>query len=1127
MSIHQRSSLIALTATLILRLASTNAFAKGIDEAEAFRVMAANPSIEQHERHIDGAALDSQKKAISSIRALLRKYQGKRQEPLLLLRLVESEQEAAGIQYRIAHGPQVQNTGKAGHEFHKKLMKDLVSDLSTLVSKFSHLEEIPHIFYMRGNAYDELEMTSSATKDFLELIEHYPNAEDYMRACMALAEIHIKAKDYHKTIQYLKLVEKDPTDSHYPFALYKMGWAYYNLNDMAQGLSYMTKVVRYYDSKAKNAGLAKDNTNEALRENALLDIALFYFEAFERKVDSYDSGRALSYFKDLDEGQGFGKMLIRFAKLLRSHGHIADLHTWKNQVLELKRAESFDVLLVVYENQSNRHDYKGILDSAQDMVAFNRKILDEAILEKGRKFLIDTAEELQGIVLKNRDAEDLNLYSGYLAGVYDAFIKVVDDVDEPGKHDKDPRVVKAHYNLAETLFQIKKFEASTEHYRWIVDHLGNSKSNAATTKDASLKSIASRYELLKQRKLIPDTLAARGLPASRDDADDKLDAQLEQWIGWIDDHVAKYDDVTDNFYFEANRCLYREGRMMKATTRMRKFAQKNPNSKFAIPSAALVIDTYLASSDWEELHDIASGYLKIKEWKSNPFYARLKKVDQGALYKIAQADFESNQFKRAFRIAASAIQDSDGGDEFYLLAAKAALGLGEDGKAEDYFTKLIVRSPHSADGIAALLNRAALHEKLYSFAKAAADYRKYLESSLAKMAEKEAQATQRRGLTLAWISGDQSELKNYLVSKNLCANSLREECDKFEALLAIKSLAQNPKASSNDDAESAFQKARKSGLKETTKTLWAAVALMSASHLGFRDRNAALRTFTTGFEDLDPLVRTSLLSEMANFVPNVFSLNRKSLESSAPLGASEKHIIHRIDMIKEYENAAASAAKIPFVRIKALVLNELAWVYSDFAKGLKTIPAPKGVTGAALEDYQNLVQKILLPFEDKGADIRKKAFELATKSSIEKDSLVAITEPFNEENPSQAKAISRAPASIVSNESKRSRDYKLSNEFFLSDKPTLEDLDEDGHWKILRASFTEPNNRLRFQFKTALNAQNWPLCTYLLQKTQEEDLLPALSQHFMKAIFMKKLGAQAEGLLELSDARDLMGGNSK
>ncbi len=1069
------------SAALILSLAAAPSLAD-------VEIKMVKPGAEQHERNVDEVARASQDQAISKLKGLLKRYRGSRQEPILLSKLAELLQQSGAIHFRIAHGRAHHGKKALDLTSYKGIMKSSISTLNELIGKYPHYEEIDAAYFMRGKGYEELGDWPKASKDYIHLVTHYPAAEQVVPAYMSLAEFAIQAGDHSRAVGFLKKVELRPDTPHYPFALYKLAWAHYNLKNIPTSLSYVQKPVSYYGGKDLG------QSDLAFRDNMLQDATLFYLEGYEQKLPQYQVVEALPYFKGLEPGDSLGRMMVRFAKLLRSHGHEADLAAWKDQVLvaESNRPESLEVLLIAYENQFNKRRFAQIVESAQDMVRLHKKHPKLESFQKARKMLLETAENLQAMVVKNKGADGVSKLSASLAAIYDAFTRIVDD--------SDPRIPGVHYNLAETLFEIKDFEGSTDHYRWVVDH-GSWKKGAdkGSVADSSLKAIAARYEILRQKQLIPGTLSARKFS---DESDKKMEPSLEEWIAWIDTHVSKTGSTIDNFYMEANRALYAQGRIAESVKRMQKFATKNSKSKFAVPAASLALDTAIASSDWERTYELSTDLMDIEGFKATEFSKRLFAVAADAFYKQIEALHKAKEFKSVLSKADDFLEDYSKSKRLadtLTLAGAAAVSLNQKKRAQAYFSRLIAETPQ-ADALGeALIARASIHEDRYDFGSAAKDYRTYL-SLPPGQAKSASDDLRRKAIALAWLSGDVAELRTALSSKAICVEKLETECDRYQGLIALESRSGAVEQSYVDKA---FDRARKG--PEENRAIWAAIALESAKELPFRDRLLMVRQLAGNWDELDPMARFALVPHISVSVPRAFQLNRMSMREVAPLRADERYITRRVEVIREMENAATKVMKMPWSRIRATVLSEVAGLYVDLARGLTELKAPKGLEGAELASYEDTIRKLVLPFEEKGQEIRAKAFEMASHFAIEEDAFKLVADPFFQDNPSQAKAL--RPAGV-----KMEKPLALDIAF-------LDQVDSSGDWDSLDADTDDPAEYLKAHWGQALRAKRWQQIAFFLQEAKEKGLIESGVMGLVKAVSLAAAGAQGEALAEIDEVR--------
>lgn len=1065
--------------------------------AEAEFKVGVKKSTEDHDRKVDQAAISSNEQAIAKLQTLIKRYQGHRQEPILLTRLGDIYQQTAQIHFRVAHGRAHQRKSSIDLSAYRKHMSRSIETFNLLIGKYPRHEQIELAYFMRGKAFEEIEDKKSATRDYLHLVQHFPEAPETTSAYMSLAQFAIDGNEHERAISYLKKVEERPENPHYSFALFKMGWSYYNLKQIPLALSYIERHIDWYRDQASKHGLT--NSDNAILENSLLDLALFYFDGFERKQANYTTENAYAYLRKWEKGPTLGRMLLRYSKLLRAHDHQADLVAWKDLVVKdlPKLPEAFDIVIVAFDNQLNRRQYEKIVITARDMVTLyeaNRSNIREIeSYDRAQKLLLDTAKQLQALTIKNKGATQVSYLSTTLAGIYDTFTKIVDS--------SDPRIPGVHYNLAETLFEIKQFSDATVHYRWVVEN-AKAKGAVVDLKTASLKAIASRYEVLRAEKLIPTEVKARAIPKSDPS---KLHAGISEWVEWIDTHGMKYpkDESFDNFAFEANRALYTQGHLLRSTERLQEFAEKNPKSKFAIPSASLVVDSVVATEDWERTRKLALRLASISDWKTSAFGSRLFQLAADSSYKLMETAQKAEKTDEVLEQAEEFIKkyaSSPRLEDALFLAANASLKKNEAKTAELYYSRLIERFPRSENTAAALQARAALAEQRYDWGASARDRLSLLALPKSKLSSKERLQMRTRALYLEWLSGDMKRLhaatKNPLLCNDAEKDDLARDCARYRLLSTLQS--PKPANPTEEELKKAFHQALHSD--KELRPLWALQALRLDTHeraLNFPDRLLLTRLISSGFEDQDPLVQFTLLSDLQQEIPRAFERNRLAIKKYSGLKASEKSIKHRVELIQEMEQAATRAAKLPYARIQAEVLGEIAQLYIDFSSSLQGMTAPEGMSGDDLAAYQEMIRKLVFPFEEKGQTIRRKAFEIASQSAIERESFDRVAQAFFTDNPSQAKALQP--------EVRLERRWELE----LASLPRL--FEE-----------TKAQKEILSAWKAAVGSKNWALAFHLLHEGRESKLLDKATQGVLKSIALSSVGARAEALGELDRVGELL-----
>lgn len=1022
---------------------------------------------EAQERQVDQAAWHSQQEAITRLSALLKKHRNSAQEPQLLSRLADLHSENAAILYRIAHG-NAHRTGKSVDlTQYKRSLKSAVSLLNELIGRFPSVTDLPHALLERARAQEELDQKQAARTDYLRILRSHSDANEVAPAAMALAEMAIAANAHDEAVRYLGEVESRPESPYYPFALYKLAWAHQNLGHVGNALAYAERHIRYLQARKP----APSESELALMENTLQDAASFYLAAYKQDPSGYTLAKALPFFKKLESGPQLGRALVRFAKLLRANGNSVGLTEWRKRMLDSEgnRPESLEITLVQFDFEVNQRNYPRLPELSADILKLHREHSNWEGFQEAQKTLLNTAQDFQALIVKNRNATEVSSLSPILAALYDSFIQLVDE--------GDPRIARAHLNLAETLFAIRDFEQATVHYRWIVEHGDWTRRDERfpSLLEASLKAISARYETLRKSGRIPTDLAALALSHSKEG---EVDTPLKEWIGWIDRHLQITDEGVDGFAFEASRALYAEKRIRTAVERLGAFAERRPRSRFAIPSATLVIDTLIASENWDEVLLTAKRYRKIPDWSETEFSrVRLLTVASDASFKKIESLLRAGNPEGALALCREFLDAYPKGErlaEVLAIAGDASLALGRKDQAEAWFSKLIEQASESPQLGQALLARANLAEERFEFTTAARDFRRFFllkRAGTTSLTEEKANALRSRILMLSWLSGDANELRSALGDASVCTESLSGECDQMRALAAVGDAAAPQAGAAPGATREALDRGRKG--PKASRVAWFIQALSGARHLAFRDRNLAIRQISSGWNELDPIVQFSLLPILSASLPASLEMNRRMMDEVAPLRAEERYLTHRVDSIRELENAATAAMKLPSTRIQVEVLNTLAGVYSDLSDGLRKLGA---------------TPDLVTPFEKKERELLAQSFELGSRLSVEDGILEKVAARFFAKNPEKAagRASQEAPAAI--------------------------DLD-------LYARLGGRGFAFYDRWAEAVRARAWNRIAYFMQQAQRSESAPPVAKGLIRVISLATVGARAEALLELHELR--------
>ncbi|MBS1985422.1 MAG: tetratricopeptide repeat protein [Bdellovibrionales bacterium] len=1085
-------------------LASVTAYAGDVDVRVAPKkapVLTGEAAIQQEalDRSVDQVALSAQKMALARMQTLLKKYRGGDQEASLLARVAEAWQQQAAIQFRIAHGRAHKGGGAVKLDGFNASMKSSVQALDELISRFKDYPDLHEAYYLRAKAYDELNQKNEAIRDYGHLVEAFPGSNYASPAHMRLAEYAIDDNQHEVAIKHLEEVEKKTNDPQFPFALYKLAWSHYNLGHHQKGLNYLERHVAYY----RAYGIAEGSSEAAMLETSLMDISLFYYDAFEKKKADFAALDALNYFRKVEKGELLGKMISRYARLLRAGNFGRELDQWKQLILakEMNRPESLEVVMALFEDRLNKRDYASLGDSAADLI----RIYDQAPtirqsepFNKARATLLETVETIRGLTLKNKKATEVPRLAASLAQLSLAFTRMVAPTDE--------RIPKVRFNLAEAFFEIGDLEQATQHYRWVVTNWKDQKTYDAS--DAALRAISTRYEVLRKANLIPTQLTARASNVKPKD----LPAGLTEWMNWVDEFKARGFKQTAaywNFEFELDRALYAADSIRLANDRLLVLAEAHPESEFAVPSASLVVDTAVADGAWAQSYALAQRLTKVKAWNGTPFTEKLAKIEVDSFYKMTEAALAAKDFEKSAAMAKQCVKHYEKSErvaDCRLILAKTALGLNQREEATKEFNRIIASTPDSPAADVALANRAKMSESAHDYKGAAHDYLTILQKGQVKDL-----ALRERVLMLSWLTEDKADFMPIYARKELCGGELTamlaSACNRLAALqwlddpqLAAQTLAKDSKELPDNLNWEVVQK-----MPSENRSLWALATLKWNAKLGFKDRAALLEILADNWDRLEATAQFAALPSLSETVRSTLQKNREWMVKESPVRAEKVSIRKRLNRIQESESAAMKLVKLPWARVKAEVLNETAEAYMNLSEQLRTIPAPKELPAAELENYQRTLADLAIPFEEKAQDIRRKAYDLALGRRIEFESFDRIASVFLRDNPSQAKKL--APnGELVKNAPSL-------------DLARLQEFDFEGQWAAKSIDESKADLQLRRMWWKAVQSQRFAAAAWYLREARESKLFKEPVLNLMRAVTLGQAGSRGEGLALLDEVK--------
>ncbi len=305
--------------TLIYLLTFLGTSVYGASEQDVIKSLRATKSNgEENQRGMVASEIlisRTESKALAHLKVLIKKYIGTSMEPSLRYRLAELYMNRAKSARYIE---QMVNDDSGVASFlpsqikslkEKKMVKLAIAEYGRVEKRFPKYKSIDEILFNKAFAQLQINQEREAEKSFVKLLKTQKRSKLRADSFLAVGEINFKKRKFRRALAYFNRVKKYKKSRVYPYGLYKGSWCYYNLDGYEQAISELEKVIRY-GAKIEREG--KDQRLD-LRVEALTDMALFY-SAVRSAKDATGYFRALSGNKNPLPG------LRKLARIYEKHG---------------------------------------------------------------------------------------------------------------------------------------------------------------------------------------------------------------------------------------------------------------------------------------------------------------------------------------------------------------------------------------------------------------------------------------------------------------------------------------------------------------------------------------------------------------------------------------------------------------------------------------------------------------------------------------------------------------------------------------------------------------------------------------------------------------------------------------
>lgn len=523
--------------------------------------------------------------------------------------------------------------------------KKSVSSYQNLLANYQNFGRLDEVLFRMAVTLEEIEERKESLQTYTKLVKQYQTSPWVPDAYNAIGEYYFDNNNAYKALQAYKKAAAFKDSDIYTFALYKLGWCYYNVGEFDTAIETMKTVISETDRLIESG----QHVGISLKEEALKDLVQFFSE--EGNLEE-----AKEYFTRYGQKKYYRKMLKRLAIIYFEQGkNELTIQTYKTLISEEPMApdnpEYQDEIVKAYWDRDRFEEANREIDHMLETFgrnsrwaqanADNTAALEEAdnLLEKNlRKAAVDSYQQAM-----KRKSKDLLVLSEV---EYKKYLDYFGDGE---------KAYEMTFWYGEVLYKLKKYDLATEQYEKVIQM----DANGRYLKDAASNSIFAIEKYIGKKQKEWDKAAKAQRTAQEKETDLKrkyAPIELNEWekrlITACDTYakVLPNEENTYNVLYKAAFLLDTRNHFKDANQRYLEIIRAKPRTETAQFAVHRMLSTYEAIEDWENLNTVAREFYKNPDvGKTEKFKQELFTIFQNATVKLAevkaQQALESNDPK--------------------------------------------------------------------------------------------------------------------------------------------------------------------------------------------------------------------------------------------------------------------------------------------------------------------------------------------------------------------------------------------------------------------------------------------------------------------------------------------------
>ena len=572
---------------------------------------------------------------IEQMRSILQKNPLYKKKADLLFRIAEKEWDEAKYrsfldlkEYERKYQAWAAETLKTKPEEPQADYSKALEEYKALLKEFPNYERIDEVMFYYGRGLIAADKKKEGASYMLRLTKEYPKSKYVTPAYLAVAEYYFDNDLlFAAKTNYLKVLET-PKATEYPYALYKLGYVYYNLREYEDSIKSFKQVV--------DLSKGQDKRKIYFTEQAYAAMTL----AFAEVEDGWK--RARDYFREVGGDELATTRLEAIAKIYGNQDKTdTELEVYEYLITANKQGpkvpEYAENVTAAWKKQEDIEKTQEVIDRfltffdpKGSWYAVNKEIEEPRIRsnqyrEEQTDWLIGTFHTKAQEVEKLKDQERADRFYKKAAQYYEKYIEWFPTAKD---------IYEKEFYLAEIyFFQTKEWDQAARHYRAVVrlDPKGKYSQESAYAVILSMEEKMADANLIER----PKRAAVKGARTDKIEGpevqyDDKRDDGEFKPIPQVDLHPAeneflqacteflelypKHEDVP-SVSFRSAEIFIKKGHYAEGIKRLEVIMEHHAKHRFAGFAAATLFDANYRLRRWDQMERWARYMLEGKNYK--------------------------------------------------------------------------------------------------------------------------------------------------------------------------------------------------------------------------------------------------------------------------------------------------------------------------------------------------------------------------------------------------------------------------------------------------------------------------------------------------------------------------------